>query len=72
MSSQKGAVYMIAISLFFAGAMIYFANYVELESSNTVMYILMSTWFVLFSLIQQRSKKWKLEISNKSFENSNA
>ena len=57
MSSQKGAFYMIAISIVLAGVMIYLGNFVDLEMSQTAIYLLISLWFVTFSLIQQRTKK---------------
>ena len=71
MSSNKGAFYMIAMSILIAGAMIYMGNFVDFENNQTSTYLLLSLWFVLFGLIQQRTKKQGLDLNKKSPDNDN-
>ena len=71
MSSNKGAFYMIAMSILIAGAMIYMGNFVDFENNQTSTYLLLSLWFVLFGLIQQRTKKQGLDLNKKSPDNVN-
>jgi len=56
MTSNKGAFYMIAMSVIIAATMLYSGQYIDPDNSQTVTYLLISLWLILAGIIRSLTK----------------